>query len=351
MCLIAYVPANKQMPETYFRAAAKDNSDGIGFMSADGVEKFLGRKMVKRAWRYARQLHDANVEYAVHFRWATHGRVALTNTHPFKTPDGNAYVMHNGILTDYTPEDKYGDESDTRRLVSVMVGVDVTADPDYWTKLADHIGWSNKLCVMSWDGQFRIVNEDAGDWIDGIWYSQTYSLPGVYSNTYETAYGATSAQATYQTGGYMSGGTSGRSYYLDASGKYHELGYGSGTNSNVLGYDPAATVRAALMRRAAREEEEATSANGAGTHSLPADTYTRGGVRYDRSYRDDRALDAELEKHFADLDSRGTGEPTDMCPSCESLYIRDPQDLAQCPECGFIDMSDGMLDAYQVAGK
>lgn len=356
MCLIAYVKAGSAMPESYFRAAAHDNADGIGIMSADGVEKFLGRKMVKRAWRYTRRLHEANAEFAVHFRFATHGRVALINTHPFRTPDGNAYVMHNGILSNYTP--KHGrdaDMSDTRAMVEVMQGVDVEGDAQYWDALADHIGWHNKLCVMSRDGQFRLVNEDAGDWISGVWYSQTYSLPNyggqdVWWTKYtDRGNGMSDTLSTYATGGYVP--RDARQYYVDAQGKYHEFSNAPGENVALLPYETrsaaAALVRQAIRQHsrycvcvdcvnAAYERIHAKEEGAQHTHGLPSGTY---------AMRDDAALDAELDKHFAECATEE--EPTDICPSCEHIHSSG----RQCPECGYIDMSDGMLDGYQCAAK
>jgi hypothetical protein len=59
---------------------------------------------------------------------------------------------------------------------------------DYWRKVADMIGYGNKFLVMHADtGRFTLVNEDAGEWIDGLWYSNTYSLPDYmdrWSNPY-----------------------------------------------------------------------------------------------------------------------------------------------------------------------
>lgn len=343
MCLIAYVKAGAAIPEEYFRAAAYDNEDGIGVMSADGVEKFLGRKMVKRAWRYTRRLQEANHEFAVHFRFATHGRVALANTHPFRTPDGGSYVMHNGILSNYTPADKYGDMSDTRLMIEkVMDGVNVLSDEEYWKSLEDHIGFGNKLCVMDRDGNFRLVNEYAGDWIDHVWYSQTYSLPGMsatshwwdkYDNDYTASTDKTmtkEAVGNYFSGGY--GGSGGRTYiYRD--GKYIESG-ASSENVALVPYEQTSVMRAYARR-------DADSAEGAGVHGLPPGTY----VTPPYATRDDEALDAELEKHFASI--ADDDDPTDMCPSCETLH----SEGRICPECGYEDMSEGMLGGYQAAAK
>ena len=102
MCLIAYVPAGKQMPDDYVESAYRQNDDGIGIMSEDGIRKFLGRKALKRARRYLRELHDDELEYAIHFRYATHGAVTQHNCHPHELPNGNGWLMHNGVLADYT---------------------------------------------------------------------------------------------------------------------------------------------------------------------------------------------------------------------------------------------------------
>ena len=180
MCLIAYVPAGKRIPGTYITAAARGNSDGIGIMSHRGVSKFVGKKATKRARRYINALQEAGLEFAVHFRYATHGDIGKDNCHPFALPGNTGYLMHNGVLSDFTvfSTDKY---SDTALFVRLLEDAD-TFDDKFWTiDIAKYIGRGNKLCVMLYnnDGSvsFKLVNEDVGTWLDGVWYSQTYSLP------------------------------------------------------------------------------------------------------------------------------------------------------------------------------
>jgi hypothetical protein len=178
MCLIAYVPAGQVFPEDKFRLAAADNSDGIGIMSAkDGVAKFVGRKATKRALRYARALQARGVQHAVHFRYATHGRVDRANCHPHRMPVGG-WLMHNGVLSAYARLST-DERSDTAVFTETLTDVPETAGQQrtaYWHEVGRHIGSANKLVVLHNDGRFEIVNATSGEWIDGVWYSQTYSL-------------------------------------------------------------------------------------------------------------------------------------------------------------------------------
>jgi hypothetical protein len=187
MCLIAYVPAGLAMPDEHMADAHRGNSDGIGVMSKMGVEKFVGRKALKRAKRYIRQLTNGNIEHAIHFRFATHGDVTRANCHPHRLPNGNGWLMHNGVLHDYAKL-ATAQFSDTALYAATHTSMDASNEnaSDYWGSQELQIG-SNKLVVMTPDYSFRIVNEKAGHWIDKVWYSQTYSL---YSVGYDWDYGA-----------------------------------------------------------------------------------------------------------------------------------------------------------------
>jgi hypothetical protein len=179
MCLIAYVPAGKSLPLENMKAAHFANDDGIGIMSRNGIYKFLGRKALKKAIKTVALLEADKIEYAIHFRYKTHGDIILQNCHPFETPNKRAYVMHNGVLGQYTAKATKL-MSDTAAFVAEYLK-DVPDDNnmDYWSEVARHVGWGNKLCIMTHDFKFILVHGEAGTYRDGIWYSQTYSLPHI----------------------------------------------------------------------------------------------------------------------------------------------------------------------------
>lgn len=180
MCLIAYSPKGAMIPRDVLAYACAQNGDGIGVMSSDGINKYLGKKALKRARRYIEKvLVPNNIPYAIHFRWATHGDVILKNVHPYITPDQSHWVMHNGVLGLTTAESS-AEESDTAVYVRKYMAEEL---PDFvdgklrYIAIENQIGYSNKFLIMDSSGQFKICNESAGTWIEENWYSNTYSLP------------------------------------------------------------------------------------------------------------------------------------------------------------------------------
>lgn len=178
MCLIAYVPEGKALKREVFDNANRINPHGIGVMSIEGVEKFFGNKQLKRARQYAAELANKGIAHAVHWRFATHGTKGLALCHPFKLPNANVWLMHNGVIG-ATSAQATEDASDTLLYVNSLTDapVEYPADLEYWTKVATHIGRYNKGLVMYPNGKFIILNQDDGCTVEDIWYSNSYSLP------------------------------------------------------------------------------------------------------------------------------------------------------------------------------
>lgn len=238
MCLIIYSPKGALVERSVAAYAHCQNSDGIGVMSVEGIEKFMGRKALKRAYRYIQTyLSPHETPYGLHFRWATHGDVKLANTHPYETPDGKHWVMHNGVISLTTAESSKN-ESDTAVFVrKYMDAIRPFDDKTYWTHIESLVNWGNKLLVMDDGGQFKICNEDAGVWVEGMWYSNTYSLPAakipvVNSGWYDRWYQRDRGE--YQTADYYK-----EENYVRINGiRYHKdylpKAYRSGNMSGVV---------------------------------------------------------------------------------------------------------------------
>lgn len=215
MCLIVYSPTGQLLDRDVFDYAQSVNSDGIGIMSRSGVEKFVGRRHRKRAWRHLRIVAASGEPYGLHFRWRTHGEINRANTHPFRAPESDAYVMHNGIigLTANVAAASEEDVSDTALFVrDYMIGAPDQAHADYagfYRTVGHMIGYENKLLVMhSQTGAFTICNANSGLWLKGMWFSNDYSLPEHLTGKksywqYEEDYGGygRNSMATTGTGG------------------------------------------------------------------------------------------------------------------------------------------------------
>lgn len=176
MCMMIYSPRGKAISGNLLRHINARNGDGIGVMANGMAVRFLGRTQGIDALTLVRALAAAKIPYGLHFRWATHGDLSAANVHPFAIPQTDMYVMHNGVIG-WLPTD--GTRSDTavyvQDFLSFAPGFEAR---DYWQGVETDIGEDgNKMLVMDGAGSFRILNEHLGDWIDGVWYSQTYSMP------------------------------------------------------------------------------------------------------------------------------------------------------------------------------
>jgi hypothetical protein len=179
MCLIAYIPKGKVLTREVFDHAHKINSDGIGVMSQDGVEKFYGHKFLKKARGYVSSLAAKNIAHAVHWRFATHGDKSLALCHPFKLPNGKAWIMHNGVISQFAGASTKT-ASDTLLYVDSLKDAPTSFDNNdltYWNNVCTEVGSYNKIVVMFDTGDFVLCNKDSGTEKDGIWYSNSYSLP------------------------------------------------------------------------------------------------------------------------------------------------------------------------------
>lgn len=124
----------------------------------------------------------------IHFRISTSGNIDTTNCHPHRVNDKMA-MIHNGILHIDVP--KNSPVSDTvlycknylQKLPKGFTSSDVIME-----YIEEHIGSGNKFCFIEADGKYSIVNESAGKWDNGVWYSnESYKQPRItYSNWYKT---------------------------------------------------------------------------------------------------------------------------------------------------------------------
>lgn len=181
MCIAMYCNVGHTLTDAQIRTSWRNNSDGGGFTYVvDGALQTFRTMVLAEfldAYRAATNEHAHRSDFAVHFRYATHGTTNLANVHPFEI-DTHTNVCHNGILS--TPVHNDG-RSDTATFVQdylPALGETWFDVPELWELVSEYCVGS-KLIVMTTHPNAKrgayIVNESDGHWSDdgGIWFSNS----------------------------------------------------------------------------------------------------------------------------------------------------------------------------------
>lgn len=207
MCLLTYFPPNAAVDTERLTCGAECNPHGHGYaiVTADG-RVFIDHSMTPTAlitnFAALRALFpDSHALF--HSRITTHGSTNLSNCHPFQVvgPRGGQTILaHNGILpVDCQPKGK-DNRSDTRILAEDMIwsrwskfrlptrgrrkppvtrrwldSPEVRADIERW------LGRGSKVLVLTTNPRMAqtayLFNEQLGEWVDGVWYSNSSHEP------------------------------------------------------------------------------------------------------------------------------------------------------------------------------
>lgn len=179
MCLLVYMSEyTTASPERLFNASI-NNPDGFGWAIVEKHEIIKGHGMdfdrVLDDFMEARRVHHGDALF--HLRWTTHGLTDVTNCHPFTIGDDNLSVLaHNGILPVDVP--KTESRSDTRIFAEDWLpafgGVPALDDKEFFNDV-ERFTRGSKLVVLTANPDTKywsyIVNEQDGDWEDGVWWS------------------------------------------------------------------------------------------------------------------------------------------------------------------------------------
>lgn len=134
---------------------------------------FLKEEEFEKAYLEAADKYAADSPSLIHMRIRTSGTVSAKNCHPFKIKGGA--MIHNGIM--FTPTGERAGtpkdlKSDTRVFTEALYNVLALEDVKRAAKgITEAIGWGNKLAFLYDDKETYIINEDAGTWDNGIWFS------------------------------------------------------------------------------------------------------------------------------------------------------------------------------------
>lgn len=192
MCLLTYLAPDTQPIIEHLVTGAIHNSDGHGYAIVTGDERLIIGRYMKadeaiEAFAADRARHPEGPAM-FHSRFATHGEETLDNVHPFPVSgDLRTVVAHNGILP-ATMQPSKGDSRSDTALLALRMGQRFGSLRHAGTRKAieSWMGYGNKLVVLTTNRKHSasayILNEHAGTWVGGIWYSNDGYLP--YSSRY-----------------------------------------------------------------------------------------------------------------------------------------------------------------------
>ena len=189
MCLLINQPKNTARIDTGKLSTAYDsNPDGVGFAYGDGkrvhILKFRDLKSFLSEYKKTHKTHGKKSDFVLHFRWKTHGMNKGTfNVHPFEVNNSLAFA-HNGVIHKVDDDKKLSDTQVFNRDILRPLKLKSDINPVIVKLLAEYIGTGNKLAFVNKYGESKIVNESAGHWNGGAWYSNhSYESYGAcYSN-------------------------------------------------------------------------------------------------------------------------------------------------------------------------
>jgi len=182
MCMLTFLEPGASPDVDALHNGAERNPDGHGFAIVSGntllVERGMNPDQMITMFAAMREQHPYGPAL-FHSRYGTHGTLDVANCHPFRLgPDGRTVLAHNGILsTDVHP---VGNDirSDTRIAAEDFLPTEPFGS--FGTRrnrdrLAAWLGPHNKIVILTVNPRYRrhsyLINEEAGLWEDGIWYS------------------------------------------------------------------------------------------------------------------------------------------------------------------------------------
>lgn len=167
------------LPKKKLQNCWNNNDDGAGMLyiedgqlrvekfpntGSDSFTQFLDRyTMVKTS-------PSGNLPMLLHFRIATHG-MSDEYLHPFLVTE-QLGLIHNGVISGFGTKDK-SDTAEFAQLVGTIpsVTIDTLDVPFVEDSIFTYLGKSNKVVFMDNTGDYRIFNEQLGEWIGGNWFS------------------------------------------------------------------------------------------------------------------------------------------------------------------------------------
>lgn len=176
MCIIAAIPQGVQISKSILKRCWENNPHGGGFMYSDGhkviIEKEMSsfKKYWKRFYEAKQRYHES--AFVAHFRISTHGKINETNCHPFYV-NKNLGFCHNGVIYAAPKSDNFSDTYMFNQVILKNLPQNFLSNTAHVNLIEQYIGNGSKLAFLNAKSDITIINEKAGVWDDGVWYSNS----------------------------------------------------------------------------------------------------------------------------------------------------------------------------------
>lgn len=180
MCLIVFAPCARRarISKSLLENGFRKNSDGAGFAYASGNEIHISKAYLdfETFWAACKPFLSSNGPLLIHFRYGTKGSNCARNTQPLVVRGKKLVMAHNGMLHGLSQcEEDVSDSVKLARLIRRMG----------WTvpfkraqlEMLEGLCFGNSKLVFLAPGRYTIVNEGAGVWMRGAWYSDKKVKP------------------------------------------------------------------------------------------------------------------------------------------------------------------------------
>ena len=175
MCIIVAIPQGKQVTKQTLKRCWDNNPHGGGFMYSNGNKVIVNKEMAsfKKYWKAFTQAKDNyDTSFVCHFRISTHGKINETNCHPFLV-NKNLGFAHNGIIYAAPKSDNFSDTYMFNEAILKHLPNTFLTNTAHVSLISQYIGSGSKLAFLNTKGEITIINDKAGVWDDGVWYSNT----------------------------------------------------------------------------------------------------------------------------------------------------------------------------------